>query len=83
MSGMFEGSLDQTADLIAKGIEGTIADSIEKRFHEQIDPLIRQLAIDYAKNVTAKVHTMQMAQDRSIHLAVVFNDKNIHKEQVG
>lgn len=79
---MFTGSLDQTVDLIAKGIEANLAESIEKKFHEQVDPLIRELAVDYAKRVTAKIYTMQQAHDYSINLSVVFNDKNIHKEVV-
>ena len=74
---MLTADLNQVTDLIAKGIKQTLAEELEKKFHEQIDPMIRQLAIDYAQKVTAKIHTMQMAHDHSINLAVVFNDENI------
>lgn len=77
---VFIGDVSQTVDLIAKGIQSTLAESIESRFHEQIDPLIKKLAIDYAKKVSAKIRTAEVHEDRSILLSVIFNDSNIHTE---
>lgn len=78
---LFTGDLSQTVDLIGKGIQSSLAKAIESKFHEQIDPLIKELAIEYAKNVAAKIHTMQMHHDQSINISVIFNDSNIHTEK--
>jgi hypothetical protein len=80
---LLHADLSQVADLIGKGIERTLADAIERQFKEQIDPLIKQLAIEYAEKVAAKVQTMQMYHDNKIELAVIFNDKNILKKILG
>jgi len=80
---LLHADLHQVADLVGKGIERTLADAIERQFKEQIDPLIKQLAIEYAEKVAAKVQTMQMYNDNKIELAVIFNDKNILKKILG
>lgn len=80
---LLHADLHQVADLVGKGIERTLADAIERQFKEQIDPLIKQLAIEYAEKVAAKVQTMQMHHDNKIELAVIFNDKNILKKILG
>lgn len=81
MAGMFEGNIDQTVDLIAKGIEQTLAEEIERKFKKQIESLIKELAVDYAKMVTAKVHAMKKYDSGVTQLIVMFNDKNIHEEE--
>jgi len=78
---MLKADLPQVVDVVAEGIKQSLADLLEKRFHDQADPIIRQLAIDYAQKVVVKIHTMQMDYGGTINLTVVFNDDNIHVKQ--
>ena len=80
MAGLFEGNIDQTVDLIAKGIEQTLAKEIERKFQKMIDPLIRDLAIEYAQRVSVNLESFENRQSGSIHLTIKFNDENIHDE---
>jgi len=78
---MLTADMSQVVDVVAAGVKQNLADALEKKFHEQADPIIRQLAIDYAQKIVVKIRTMQMSQDNSINLAVIFNDEHILAKQ--
>lgn len=74
---ILDASLEQTTDLIARGVKEDLAKSIEKKFHEQIDPLIKELALDYAEKITVKVRSMRMNETNAINMQVVFNSEEL------
>lgn len=79
---VYEASLDQTIDLIAKGISSTLAESLEAKFHESVDPMIKELALDYAKRITAKVESYREYDNNSVQVKVFFNKEEITTKEI-
>ena len=79
---IYEASLDQTIDLIAKGISASLAEKLEAKFHESADPMIKELALNYAEQITAKVESYRQHYDQTVQVNVFFNKEELTKKDI-
>jgi hypothetical protein len=70
-------SLPATVDLVCAGIQSSLEEAIFKALAEHVKPVIRQAAVDAAKNIVTKVDAYKRIADDRIELLVRFNEVDV------
>ena len=82
MAGIFQGTPQTLSDLIANGINQSLAEELEKKIHENIDPMIKSLALDYAGRITTNVQSYKSYKHDKVELTVIFNKEELTRGTV-
>jgi len=75
------GNVDQVTDLLVRGIREDLSKSIEAKIHAEVDSMIKELAVEYAKKVAVHLtglQTFDAANGRVVlNLRLVVNNKEV------
>ena len=78
----FTGDIEQTSDLIVRGIREDLSRAIEQKMHHEIDPMLKEIAKDYAKRIVVNLQSAKFMQYDNlprevINMRLVFNKEEI------
>lgn len=71
--GVFQAHTAETVDLIAKGLKAELEEAILKRLRENAEPILRQAAVDAARNITGRLAKVDRLDRLQTVLHVEFN----------
>lgn len=78
------GDIDQTGDLIVRGIREDLSRAIEQKMHEQIDPMLKELAKEYASKIVVNLKSAKFMHYDDLHgprevinMKLSFNNKEL------
>ncbi|AVQ80738.1 hypothetical protein [Variovorax sp. PMC12] len=74
---MFKAPIDQTVDLIARGLHAEVQGLLRERLMAVAKELIEPLCKEASENLVARVHFMHRIDRSSNELVVMFNDKKV------
>lgn len=82
MAMSFTGDITQTGDLIVRGIREDLSRAIEQKMHDEIDPMLKALAQEYAKKIVVNLKSAKFMQyddfpRESINMKLVFNSEEL------
>jgi hypothetical protein len=73
----YTGTIEQTADLILKGIQVEFENELRRRFEEVAKDLVRDAAYAASKNVVVRVDQMDDISRLERVVVVRFNDQEV------
>lgn len=78
---LYNGRIDQAADLILKGIEASFEELIKEKLLKAIDPVVSQVARDIAMGTSLRLEEYrQFESPAEVQVTLMFNNAKVQYE---